>query len=54
MLGRPKGSKNIKTKLSDKKDIVRMLLDKNTSKKSIYKKLKIRFPTLKRFIDKNL
>ena len=53
-LGRPIGSKNKHLKLEGKEKEILKLVNKNIMKKEICKKLKISFPTLKRFIDKNL
>ena len=53
-LGRPIGSKNRNIKLNNKEKIIKKLLNQKIMKKDICKKLKVSFPTLKRFIDKNL
>ncbi len=50
-LGRKLGSKNKHHKLEGKEEIIKRLLDKNTSKKEICKKLRITYPTLRKYCN---
>ncbi|MBD5405961.1 recombinase family protein [bacterium] len=54
VLGRPKGRKSSHYKWTGKEEKIKALLNKNLTKKEITKKLKISFPTLKKFIDNYL
>ena len=50
ILGRPKGRKSIKVKLSGKEDVIQGMLDKNLSKSKIARKLRVHRATLTKFI----
>ena len=50
ILGRPKGRKSIKVKLSGKEDVIQGMLDKNLSRSKIARKLKVHRATLTKFI----
>ena len=50
LLGRPKGRRNTKLKLTGKEDIIRKLLSQGYSKSMIAKKLKVCSDTLNKFI----
>lgn len=54
VLGRPKGRKSSHYKWTGKEEKIKSLLNKKLTKKEITKKLKISFPTLKKFIDNYL
>lgn len=54
VLGRPKGRKSNHYKWTGKEEKIKALLNKKLTKKEITKKLKISFPTLKKFIDNYL
>ncbi len=50
ILGRPKGRKSIKVKLSGKEEVIQGMLDKNLSRSKIARKLKVHRATLTKFI----
>lgn len=50
-LGRKTGSRNKHNKLEGKEDIIKRLLKRNASKKDICKKLKISYPTLRKYCN---
>lgn len=51
-LGRKTGSKNKHSKLEGKQEVIQKLLAKNTTKKDICKKLKVSYPTLRKYLKK--
>ena len=52
VLGRPKGSRNKKVKLSGKEDFIISLIEKKVPKRQIAKKLKVSPSTLYTFLHK--
>lgn len=51
-LGRKEGSKNKHHKLDGKEEVIKRMLDKNVTKKIICKKLKVSYPTLRKYCKK--
>lgn len=51
VLGRPKGSKSAKVKLTGKEELIRALLNESVSQSEIARILKVNRATVKRFID---
>ena len=54
ILGRPKGRKSSKVKLSGKENLIQTMLDKNFSKSKIARKLRVHRATLTKFIVERL
>ena len=54
ILGRPKGRKSIKVKLTGKENIIQMMLAKDLSKSKIARKLRVHRATLTKFIIERL